>query len=171
MAPQMHIRRLEPQDAQPYRDLRLRGLREHPQAFTSSHEEDSRLPLAAAQQRLTSPHQRFWGAYDGVTLCGIVGLDVGTRAKDRHKATVVGMFVAPECTGKGMGRALIEALLHDARKSGIELLVLTVTEGNDAARRLYEQAGFRSFGIEPGAVRIDGRALAKNHMYLELRGE
>jgi ribosomal protein S18 acetylase RimI-like enzyme len=167
----LQIRRLNPQDAEPYRELRLRALREHPEAFTSSYEEDSGLPLAASQQRLTSPHQRFWGAYDGVTLCGMIGLEVGVRAKDRHKGTVVGMYVAPECTGKGFGEALVAALLHDARVSGLGLLVLTVTEGNDPARRLYERMGFRSFGIEPGAVRVGGQPFGKNHMFLQLQGE
>ena len=165
------IRRLLPQDAEAYRELRLRALREHPEAFTSSFEEDSQLPLASSQQRLTSAHQRFWGAYDGVRLCGLIGLEVGTRTKDRHKATVVGMYVAPECTGRGMGRALLDTLIADARTSGLQLLVLTVTEGNSAAQRLYEQTGFRSFGIEPGAVRVSERAYGKNHMYLELTGQ
>lgn len=166
----MEIRRLTPADASAYRELRLRALREHPEAFTSSYEEDSHLPVEVSQQRLGSPHQRFWGAYEGAVLCGMLGLECGKRAKDRHKATVVGLYVAPEALGRGTGRALVDTLVDDARVSGLQLLVLTVTEGNAAAQRLYEQAGFRSFGIEPGAVRVNGRALGKNHMYLELQG-
>lgn len=56
----------------------------------------------------------------------------------------------------------------DARASGIELLVLAVTEGNRGATSLYERAGFRSFGVEPDAIRVDGRSFAKNHMYFRL---
>jgi ribosomal protein S18 acetylase RimI-like enzyme len=67
-----------------------------------------------------------------------------------------------------VGRALLEALVAHARKEGLQHLVLTVTEGNEHAQRLYEGAGFRSFGVEPDAIRVDGRAYAKNHMHLEL---
>jgi len=70
--------------------------------------------------------------------------------------------------GRGIARALIQTLIEDARDDGLELLVLTVTEGNGSARRLYERCGFRSFGIEPRAIKVDGRAFAKDHMYLEL---
>jgi ribosomal protein S18 acetylase RimI-like enzyme len=162
----MLIRRLGPADATLYRSLRLRALREHPDAFTSSYEEDSAQPLEASAARLGA--HAFWGAYDGAELRGFVGLERERRAKNRHKASVVGMYVAPEAAAQGVGRALLEALVAHARKEGLQHLVLTVTEGNEHAQRLYEGAGFRSFGVEPDAIRVDGRAYAKNHMHLEL---
>ena len=66
------------------------------------------------------------------------------------------------------GRRLMDALIAHARREGLKHLVLTVTDGNGPAKHLYESAGFRSFGIEPDAIRVDGRAYAKNHMHLEL---
>ena len=163
------VRHLTATDAPAFRALRLRALREHPEAFTSSHEEDEKLSLAATGQRLQPGGESlFWGAFEAAALCGIVGLEREQRAKNRHKATVVGMYVAPECAGRGVGRALVDAVLREARGSGLELLVLTVTEGNQAATRLYERAGFLSFGVEPDAIRVGGRSFAKKHMYLEL---
>ena len=162
------IRLLTPADAASYRTLRLRGLREHPDAFTSSFEEDSRQPLQKAETRLASSHTTFWGAFRGQELYGVVGMEREAREKNRHKATVVGMYVAPEASGQRLGARLLDALLAQARSEGLEALVLTVTEGNDTAQRLYERAGFRSFGIEPRAIKVDGRYFAKNHMVLEL---
>jgi ribosomal protein S18 acetylase RimI-like enzyme len=162
------IRRLTRADASAYRALRLRALREHPEAFTTAYEEAERQPLAFSEQRLGAADRRFWGAFDGGRLCGAVGLDLETRAKTRHKATLVAMYVAPEHAGRGFGRALVDALVEDARAGGLELVVLTVTEGNSSAMKLYERAGFRSFGVEPRAMKAAGRAYAKNHMYLEL---
>lgn len=164
----MRIRRLAPGDASAYRTLRLRALREFPQAFTSSYAEDEKLPVEASAKRLSSDHRKFWGAFDGDELCGMVGLERETRAKNRHKAKVVGMYVAQEQTGRGIGGSLMRALIDDARWCGLELLVLTVTEGEGSALRLYERSGFRSFGTEPRAIKVDGRAYAKTHMYLEL---
>lgn len=162
----MLIRRLQPADAQLYRSLRLRALREHPDAFTSSYEEDREQPVEAAAARLA--RHAFWGAYQGAELYGFVGLECEPRAKNRHKGTVVGMYVAPEVGGQGVGRALLDALVTHARGIGLAALVLTVTEGNPQAQRLYAAAGFRSFGIEPDAIRVDGRSYSKNHMRLDL---
>ena len=164
----MDIRRLQSDDASDYRTLRLRALWEFPQAFTSSYEEDEKLPLVASEKRLASAHQKFWGAFEAGELWGMVGLEREHRAKNRHKAKVVSMYVAHERMGRGIGGALMQALIEDARASGLELLVLTVTEGDSAAVRLYERSGFRSFGIEPRAIKVDGHAYAKNHMCLEL---
>lgn len=162
----MLVRLLTPADATLYRALRLRALREHPDAFTSSWEDERDQPVEAAAARLAQ--HAFWGAYQGSELYGMVGLERENRTKSRHKATVVGMYVAPEAAGQGVGRALLQALLQHARGAGVQSLVLTVTEGNAAATRLYESLGFRSFGIEPDAIRVDGRSYAKNHMHLEL---
>jgi GNAT superfamily N-acetyltransferase len=165
----MEIRRLGIGDAADYRMLRLRSFREHPEAFTTSYEELERQPLAETEKRMTSEHQKFWGAFVDGKLCGYVGLDRETRTKCRHKATLVGMYVEPEMAGRGVGRALVEALLAQARADGLELIVLTVTDGNAKAAQLYERCGFRSFGVEPHAIKVGGRAYGKNHMYLLLQ--
>jgi ribosomal protein S18 acetylase RimI-like enzyme len=162
----MLIRMLGPADATLYRSLRLRALREHPDAFTSSYEDDRTQPVEAAAQRLAV--HAFWGAYQHAELYGFVGLERELRAKNRHKGTVMGMYVAPEIGGQGVARALLDALIVHARANGLESLVLTVTDGNARAMRLYEHAGFRSFGIEPDAIRVAGRSHAKNHMQLNL---
>lgn len=164
----MEIRRLTIADAAAYRTLRLRSFREHPQAFTTSYEELERQSLAETEKRMSAPNMKFWGAFTGGRLCGHVGLDRETRTKSRHKATLVGMYVEPEAAGGGIGRALVEALLDEARADGLELIVLTVTEGNAKAAQLYERCGFRSFGVEPHAIKVGDRAYAKNHMYLLL---
>jgi L-amino acid N-acyltransferase YncA len=79
------------------------------------------------------------------------------------------MYVAPGCGGRGIGGTLLAHVISEARRhSGLLQLVLTVTDGNAAAAALYEKAGFRSFGIEPRAICIDGAYHGKNHMILFL---
>lgn len=165
----MLIRRLTVDDAADYRALRLRGFHDYPEAFTSSYEEEALKPLAYSGQRLAPLSAgRFWGAFVDGALAGIVGLEREQRLKNLHKATVIGMYVAPEYARKGIARALLEALLVEAQASGLELLVLTVTRGNGAAEHLYLDAGFVSFGIEPGAIKVQNRYFDKNHMFLAL---
>ena len=164
----MNIRLLEPSDAATYRAVRLRGLEEFPTAFTSSHEEEAARPIEWYAERLAGANTRFWGAFEDGELCGLVGIEREQKPKNRHKALVIGMYVASERTGRGIGRALVDALVAHARQDGVELLVLTVTEGNRSAEALYERSGFRLFGVEPKAVKVGGRAYDKKHMYLEL---
>lgn len=168
------VRRLGPTDAPAYHALRLRGLVEYPQAFTSSAEEEAARPLDWSVQRLTDAPQRpndlFLGAFVAGRLQGLVGLQGRYRPKERHNATVVGLFVAPEAGGRGLGRALMVALLNGARaRPELLQLDLTVTEGNAAAQGLYVSLGFTVYGVLPRAVRVDGRDYAKIHMVYALR--
>jgi ribosomal protein S18 acetylase RimI-like enzyme len=165
----MQIRRLEIADAAVYRELRLRGLREHPEAFTSSFEEENLRSLADTEKRL-SPNSEtvMWGAFVDGTLAGLVGMTRETRLKNRHKATLVAMYVAPEYGGRGLGLALVQTVIQAAKAARLELLVLTVTDTNKQAAALYARAGFASFGIEPDAIRVNGVPFGKQHMYLQL---
>jgi ribosomal protein S18 acetylase RimI-like enzyme len=166
----MEIRRLEVSDAPVYQAFRLRGLREHADAFTSSFEEVSLQALAEAEKRLAATsNEKLWGAFVDGEMAGMVGLNHETRLKNRHKGTLVGMYVAPEFTGRGIARALVDTVLQDARASGLELVVLTVTDSNRQAFALYERAGFRAFGTEPDAIRVNGISFGKTHMYLQLK--
>ncbi len=166
----MPIRRLTPDDAPACRELRLRALREHPDAFTSDWEGESARPLEESRQRLASGVVPFWGAFDerDGELVGMVALDCPSRAKQRHKGTVVAMYVAREAAGRGLGRELLRALITHAPTIGLTDLVLTVTEGNASAIRLYEDAGFIAFGTEPRAILVDGHLHGKVHMHLTL---
>lgn len=165
----MDIRRITPEDAEAYRALRIRGLWEYPEAFTSSSSEEEKRSVEEMALRLAKSNTMFWGYFDNGQLGGMVGLEREARAKSRHKAKVVGMYVAQEHAGFGVGHALFRALIEEARHEGIELLVLTVTHGNDQATRLYENLGFKSFGIEPKAIKVEGRYYGKNHMFLDLK--
>ena len=159
-----------PDDAVAYRALRLRGLSEHPDAFTSSHAEESEQPLAATAQRI-APDSPDWvfGAFVGGVLAGVVGLAREARSKNRHKASVFGMYVAPDHARHGIGAGLMRHAIEVARSvPGLEQLVLTVTDTNVAARKLYEKFGFRSFGVEPRAIRVHDVDYDKNHMILFL---
>ena len=164
------IRPLTPADAAAHRTLMLAAYAREPEAFTSTAAERAALPLSWWAQRLAGG--TVWGAWDGERLLGAVGLEPATRTRQAHRATVFGMVVDPAARGLGLGRALLQALVDGAdRHPGLALLELTVSEGNDRARRLYEDAGFVAWGREPQAVALDdGRRLAKWHLQRPLHG-
>jgi mycothiol synthase len=53
------------------------------------------------------------------------------------------LAVAPETHGRGIGRLLLLSGLQQMRERGIEVAILYVDAGNDAAIGLYRGAGFR----------------------------
>ncbi len=52
------------------------------------------------------------------------------------------LYVVPALRGRGLGRALLEAALEEARAGGADYINLGTSEDDVAARKLYESAGF-----------------------------
>ncbi len=52
------------------------------------------------------------------------------------------LYVTPARRGQGLGRALMEAALREARNRGADTMDIGVDEPDLAARRLYESLGF-----------------------------
>jgi GNAT superfamily N-acetyltransferase len=73
-----------------------------------------------------------------------VGLATGRAENGRFD--LFGMFVEPEARGRGVGAALVEAVIAWARARGAAWLHLGVTSTNHAAMALYERCGFRPTG-------------------------
>lgn len=171
----MMIRILTPDDAAAFQALRLRGLRESPAAFGSTYENEVDTPLDRIAERLARGAGRedvMFGAFvdDGGTLVGLAGLSRQNGPKSRHRAGVWGMYVASEARGRGVGRALMQALIAHARTlDSVERLTLGVELGNEPARALYHSFGFVTYGIEPDAYKLNGEYWDTEMMTLDLR--
>ncbi|BEU24988.1 GNAT family N-acetyltransferase [Paraburkholderia sp. 22B1P] len=157
------IRQLGPADRDAFFALRLRGLKTHPAAFGQSYDEAIERGPSQHDSMLDGTHAASgsfllgaWSSTEGA-LVGTVGLLRETRHKERHKGYVIGMYVADEAAGRGVGRALLtELLTRAAQIDGLRQVVLLVTGANGSARALYESLGFRVYGTEPDALCIDG---------------
>jgi len=150
--PPFTIRRLEPHDAAIYRELRLEGLKNHPEAFGASWDDEIDKPDAWWTGRLES-NTVFGGWIDGSRLLGVAGLQVPGAAKQRHKAILWGMYVRPDARGTGLAASLLQHVIEHARPR-VEEIRLTVMASNAAAHRLYSAAGFEPYGLERRALKI-----------------
>jgi RimJ/RimL family protein N-acetyltransferase len=102
-------------------------------------------------------------------LVGVVGCYRESGRKRRHVGVVWGMFVAPEARGRGLGHALLSALVARARSwPELEQLTLTVVPENAAARALYLRHGFRPVGLAPRALRDELRHYDLESFWLPL---
>ena len=165
----MTIRLLTADDAVEYRPVRLRALVEHPHAFGSDAQEWRNTPIEEVAARLHRPDSFVLGAFIDGALVGTAGAYRVDRVKLRHKASIVGVYVAPEARGQGIGRALVSAAMERARAwEGVTQLHLSVAVPNDAARQLYLSLGFRVYGLEPRAIKLPDRYVDEEHMVLIL---
>ena len=160
------VRRLTAEDADAYRALRLEGLSLHPEAFGASYAVDARRTLAEWRERLTE--RAIFGAFWAESLVGTAGLYRDRAEKTRHKAVLVGVFVRDEARGDGLGRALVEAVIAEARGKAEQLLA-TVGADNEGARRLYEDLGFTTWGLQPRSLKIGERYVDEAELVLFLR--
>jgi ribosomal protein S18 acetylase RimI-like enzyme len=85
----------------------------------------------------------------------MLGFRRDAMLKRRHIGHLWGMYVRADARAQGLGAALIQAAIAHARAE-VSVLQLLVGEGNPAARRLYERAGFTLFGREEASLRVDG---------------
>jgi ribosomal protein S18 acetylase RimI-like enzyme len=145
----------------------------HPEAYTSDAEAELRRPPETYLARVAGAADGGWPftftAWRGGWMCGAVTCERDERVKVRHIAQVVGMMVHPAARGSGIGQALLEACIDQARRlEGTELLSLSVTSGSGQAIRLYERAGFVRYGRLERAVRIGSVYHHKDLMVLRL---
>ncbi len=155
-APAWQIRRLEPADAPAYRVARLDALRLHPEAFGSDYEDESRYSLDDFARLLSPPPGVTLGAFVDGRVVGIAGVHVQPKLKQRHKGYLYGVYVEAAYRRAGLARALIAMVIAEARRGGLNLLQLSVTAGNQAARRLYVEFGFHTYGVEHRALLVNG---------------
>ena len=94
---------------------------------------DAGFPVGAAWYRLFARERRGYGFVD-------------------ERTPELAIAVVPNARGKGVGAALLEALLDRARAEGYETISLSVDRNNAGAIGLYERHGFERVGEEDDSV-------------------
>ena len=138
----VEVRTITADDWPLLREISLRALADSPGAF--------RRTLADAQA-LTEDYWRQQAGGSTTILvvvedgCGVAMGGLFTPP-DSTVAYVWGMWTAPEARGRGYAAGLLTDLLDLCRDRDLGVR-LHVTEGNQAARRLYTTHGFESTGV------------------------
>jgi len=163
----MKIRQLTPTDAENYRTIRLEALKNKPEAFSSSYEDEVEFSVEKYRGRFNNDHTYTFGAFEGGNLVGTVTLICETRKKIRHRATIVAMYVKPDQRKSGVGKSLMNVAINKAKElEKIEQIYLAVTVGNDPAKRLYTSLGFVTYGVDRNGLKIDGTYFDEELMVL-----
>ena len=115
---------------------------------------DSPWSEAAYRAEIGAPHTFYIGAFDGDELAGYAGLAMlGPRDDPEFEIHTIGVDASRR--GEGIGRALMEHMLHT-----VDLLdgpcFLEVRVDNAAAIALYESCGFFTAGVRKNYYQTSG---------------
>jgi phosphinothricin acetyltransferase len=117
---------------------------------------ETAAPTWAAWDAAHLPGQRLL-ARDGDRVLGWAAL---APVSDRCAYAGVAedsIYVAPQAQGRGVGRALLGALVASAERAGIWTVQTGIFPENQASVRLHQACGFRVVGVRERIGRLHGR--------------
>ena len=138
------VREVVADDWQALRDIRLAALRDAPYAFGSTYEREAAFAEADWLRRIASGGT-FLAYLPEVSASDPAGL-AGGYPESPDTVELVSMYVPPRARGRGVGEALVAAVIDWARARNVTSVDLWVTETNKRARLLYERLGFTLTG-------------------------
>lgn len=135
------IRRLEPDDWETFREIRLRSLADAPDAFGSTLAREEGFTEDDWRQRLAGPV---------FVVADPQPVAVGGIFEQDGRRHVWGMWTDPAHRGRGHARAVLDALIPPDAEAWLD-----VNLTNTAARAAYERYGFVGTGqrepLRPGS--------------------
>jgi len=154
----LEVRRLRPDDWKVLRELRLAALLDSPAAFCSTYA-DAAERDEAGWRAWPADGAAFAAWLDGEPV-GMVG--VTRRTAEPDVADLIAMWVAAPARGgataasdaaprprRGVGDALVAAVLAWAADAGCTVVHLEVAPGNVRAERFYARQGFAVVDVPP----------------------
>jgi len=138
------VRRIRADEVAVLRETRLRALADAAPVFGSTLAE-ARLRTdtdwaSRARENALSQDRATFAAVEAGRWVGMVG--AFTVEAPPLVVQLGAMWVDPDVRGRGLGQALVDAVVEWARRRGASRVRLGVTEANVRGRALYERAGF-----------------------------
>jgi RimJ/RimL family protein N-acetyltransferase len=96
-----------------------------------------------------------FGLYEGPEICGYC--ELADYRRQAGSAMLARVIVRPGDRGQGRGQFMVrEALAFGFEQLGLHRIGLGVFDGNEAARRCYERAGFTGEGLLRDSACVEG---------------
>lgn len=153
----LSVRPIASGDWPEYRRVRLSALKDSPQAFGSTWEQEVALHdedwSARCIASASGESGRGFFAIHKDEVCGLGWCLLSNI--DPRIANIYAMWTVPAVRGQGAGRALLEQCIAWAKSKRVHHVHLSVTKGQFVAQHLYESQGFYPVGetdfLRPGS--------------------
>lgn len=131
--------------------MRLHALKESPEAFGSSYEEELEYGEDVWKSRL--PNALF--AVIGDKPVGMAGYLVSSNIKENHVASIFSVYVMEDYRRAGIAEKLMDFIMGELRSRGnVIKITLGVIASEEAAVSLYRKMGFQVAGTLRKQLRI-----------------
>lgn len=145
----IEVKRIQSYQGELLKELRLRALKDSPNAFLGNYDTASNQPIEhwqeCAKKHATSPLAvNFFGFLDSEPA-GMVGAYVAND--EPNVVNLCALWVAPEARQQGVGKALVDQAIHWARQVDARKIRLWVNRENVGATQFYHRCGFQETGI------------------------
>ncbi len=167
---EIRYRSLQPSEREKYRAIRLECLKNFPDNFGTTWEEESKAASLKLDKALTAnnTHDFIYGAFHNETLIGICGFLQQERLKTKHRGEIIQMYVIPSFSGQGIGTDLLKHSIEKAFENEIiEQILLGVVYTNERAVATYKKLGFVQYGMLEHYFKMDGQSWPQLFMVLE----
>ena len=145
------IRLLTSEDWGIWKSIRLEMLKQVPEAFGSSFEDEVLRSDTDWQDSLKKSD--IFGVFQGGDLVGTAGIFYHQQTKLQHKAGLFAVYIQSQYRGSGLAGKLIATIIEDVKTKALQLYCAVVV-GNTSALKLYQHHGFVQIGIEPRALKV-----------------
>lgn len=165
----IEIRPIGPEEAEAVRCLKIEASAAHPTQFAYSPADVEAMlagRLAAGFADSTGVDKTFGVYRDGV-LHGLAEVVQSPGRKSRHLGEMKSVYIRPELRGHGLAGRLVGEVVRYACRH-LSVLCAAVGLDNPAARTVYERHGFRSYGVHPSMIRVEGRDIPGDLLVLML---
>ncbi|OON93807.1 MAG: hypothetical protein ATN31_05260 [Candidatus Epulonipiscioides saccharophilum] len=152
----MFIRSLSFNDGDILKNIRYKALKNNPEAFGASYEEEQNYDTLTYSNRLKDENNYFFGAFENNEIIGLICLSKNTRLKTSHRSTITSFYVDLNYRRMGIGKQLLSTVLQKAADiQMIEQVELSVVSIQYPAISLYISMGFEIYGTEFHSLKID----------------
>jgi L-amino acid N-acyltransferase YncA len=108
---------------------------------------EAEAPLWEAWDEEHRPYGRFVARDDDEQVLGWVALTPASGRCVYEGVAEVSVYVAEDARGRGVGRALMAALIEASEAAGIWTLQAGIHPENEASLALHHRCGFRDVGV------------------------
>jgi L-amino acid N-acyltransferase YncA len=127
---------------------------------------ETRVPTWQEWDAAHLPEHRFVAELDG-EVAGWAAVVPYSRRDVYRGVGEESVYVAERARGRGVGRALLEAVVASARNGGLWTLQAGIFPDNVASLELHRRLGFREVGVRERIGQLDGAW--RDVVLLELR--
>lgn len=126
--------------------------------YMARYPEECRFDIGSMQMRLDRAANHaceflVTAFVNGQVIGDLMVTQICDHLKYRHRAYLA-ISIQRDYCNLGLGSAMLEIAIEQARKNGFEQLELGVFADNERAIHLYEKHGFQSYGICPRAFKL-----------------